>query len=216
MREPRPDRERAAQEAAREALFLVCLALDQSVAAAETCERAVPWFGALVWQSQALLAGAGLGGEVCDATCGWPAWRAMASAIITSLETADAARRLVEQEYFAGHPVLFPDLQAELEAQRNNVREFVRSTEGLVDLDAVLGRASSMASALAPAGAAHVDLDVLRASAEERAALRAATLVDSARATAYELLGERPAALPILERQLQACVARLTRSAAAA
>jgi hypothetical protein len=102
------------------------------------------------------------------------------------------ARATLERRFFGGHDVLFADATA--------------AWTGHVDF---VERLASLADALAPTSGPkpRARRSAVRAgspSLTERVAERVATLTGDARVRAYEILGDRPRAVEIMERRLLA------------
>ena len=92
---------------------------------------------------------------------------------VSELRAAEGARAIVEERYLAGHPALFPDAMRAAEEQ-------LKGTEALADLAVRLAELDGVPAA-EPA-----DPDVISARATELVA----DLVEPAKSTALEKLGE--------------------------
>jgi hypothetical protein len=98
------------------------------------------------------------------------------------------SRAIVQHRYFGGHDVFFPDAgQAWL--------EHVDLVERLVSLGGVLSQAGATATK-------RRGRDEEQGTVDVRIAEGVATLADHARIRAYEILGDRPKAVAIVERRL--------------
>jgi hypothetical protein len=127
--------------------------------------------------------------ELADA---WSQWRAVVARLSLDVRVETEARTRLERQYFGGHDVLFADAS---EAWASHV-DMVERLTSLVDAVASAGGPMSQSRRSIRSGAG--------GSLTERVAKRVATLADDARVRAYEILGDRPRAVEIMERRLLA------------
>ena len=106
---------------------------------------------------------------------------------VSELCAAQGARAIVEERYLAGHPALFPDAMTAWEEQ-------LKSTETLADLAVHLAELDGVPAA------ERVDPDVISTRATELVA----DLVEPAKSTALEKLGESDRARTIATGWLRA------------
>jgi len=116
-------------------------------------------------------------------------WRTALAISLTSLYAEATARSSIEERYFAGHAVLFPDLAQEL-------ADLAARLEGLADMADVLPE-------LRAEDGAPFALDDLQQQAHEAAPERTMELVTLARVAALDMLGERKRAEAAMERYLR-------------
>jgi hypothetical protein len=126
-----------------------------------------------------------------EQTDAWAQWRTMVDRLSLDVRVENEARMTIERRFFAGHDVLFADASA---AWTGHV-DFVERLASL---------AETMASAGGKMARSRRSTRVAGGSQTERVAERVATLTDDARVRAYEILGDRPSAVKIMERRLQA------------
>ncbi len=197
---PRDAVEAAARRAVGDGVFLFTLAIGLNVAALEIARleglRATAvsfWMGCL------------LGGpresdlppvevetyrrERADA---WAQLRLIVDRLSLDVRVQGEARATLERRFFGGHDVFFADAT---EAWAGHV-DFVERLAGLAD-------AMAPTSGPKPRPRRSTGTDVA-GSLAERVTERAAKLADDARVRAYEILGDRPKAVEIMERRLLA------------
>jgi hypothetical protein len=199
--------ERAVREAVNQAVFIVELVIGLNTAAEEAIRILVLRYAALFWEMRAISAEAQLktGGSSRGTsgarTARWTAWRGAVASLIDSLYLAEEARAHLERRYLERTPTLFPDLAADWQA----LREQAERLAGLGDTVTVTtawvdrGHHPRGPSSRRPA----IDLRKLRAAAHDRAPEEAASLVDAARATALDALGDMDGMATIAERWLR-------------
>jgi hypothetical protein len=125
--------------------------------------------------------------ELADA---WTLWRSVVDRLSVDVQIERETRAILQHRYFGGRDVFFADAsQAWLEQ--------VDLVERLVSLGSVLSRAGA-----APTKRRRRSEG--RRAVDARVAERVARLVDDARVRAYEILGDRPKAVAIMERRLLA------------
>jgi hypothetical protein len=204
--QPRELMRQAAHQAIRDGVFLVELVLKLNVAAEETIRIGALRYAALFWEMRALTAEAELarrsrscaGRSALNLVERWQAWCTASAALLTRTYAAEEARLLLERRYLDGHPALFLDAI-------DDWRQLQERAERLASLGGALpplwaGRRRVPRSAeIEPPG---LDLDALRAAARTQAPTVAAPLVDEARATALDVLGDAEGATSIAARRL--------------
>jgi hypothetical protein len=120
--------------------------------------------------------------------------------VLTEIYAAEEARTLLERRYLDGHPALFPDAIEDRQRLRDNAERLASLGGALPPLP--VGRRRARRSAeIEPPG---LDLDALRAGARAEAPAGAARLVDEARATTLDVLGNIEGAAVIVARRLRA------------
>ncbi len=114
----------------------------------------------------------------------------MVDRLSLDVRVENEARTKLERRFFGGHDVLFADAT---EAWTGHV-DFVERLASLADTMASTGRpmARPRRSTRTAAGG----------SLSTSVAERVATLADDARVRAYEIMGDRPRAVEIMERRL--------------
>lgn len=120
----------------------------------------------------------------------WQTWHEVLDGLVTLLETEEGARAALERRYFDGRSVLFGDARAAWA----DLRDIVNRLVGLAELLGATGRQSA-------GGWSERRADV-RSGADHGQA-RATILADDARVKAFEILGDRPRAVRIMERRLR-------------
>jgi hypothetical protein len=131
------------------------------------------------------------------------AWCGQAETLLQEWGQFSATCRLVERRYFAGHPVLYPDVAQTLE----NLREVVAGLVNLVNEHYVADWQRSTRFREQPTDASDLfrpkPLDVVGIVETADGSAIARYLVDVAKAEALEKLGERAKAEAILEPHLR-------------
>ena len=125
-----------------------------------------------------------------EQTDAWAQWRTMVDRLRLDARVETEARATLERRFFGGHVVFLADAG---QAWAGHV-DFVERLAGLADAMASTGGPKvrpRRSAALAGSG-----------SVTERVAERVARLTDDARVRAYEILGDRPRAVEIMERRL--------------
>jgi len=190
----------AVRRAVGDGVFLFSLALGLNVVALEIARleglRAAAtfyWMGCLLSGPRAAdLAPAEARTYERERADAWAQWRITVGRLSVDVRIESEARATLERRFFAGHDVLFADAT---EAWTRHV-DFVE-------------RLASLADAMAPTGGTKTRPrrstgSEAGGSVTERVAERVARLADDARVRAYEILGDRPRAVEIMERRLLA------------
>ena len=122
----------------------------------------------------------------------WGLWRPAVDRLRLDVRIENEARAALERRFFAGHDVFFTDARQAWDEHVDVVERVVRLADVFAPQDnpPSEGRGSSATEQ--------------GASIEVRVAERAARLADDARVRAFELLGDRPKAVAIMERRLLA------------
>jgi hypothetical protein len=195
--QPRDAIEAAVHGAVRDAVFLFCLVFQVNAQALEVARvEGLRAGGVFFWMS-ALLGGpraedlpaAEARVHADELAESWAIWRSVVDRLDVNLRVEIEARATIEKKFFGGHDVLLADAATEWASH--------------VDL---IERLSGMGEAM------HVPRAKARrgrpfgiepgSSIKTRTAARAETLADDARVRAYEVLGDRPRAVEIMERRL--------------
>lgn len=195
--QPRDAVESAVLRAVGDAVFLFALVIGLNGQALEIARleglRAAAvffWMGAL------------LGGPVVDEhpepdsdvrgrNAAWVQWRRIVDALSVTVRVETEARAALERRYFGGQEILLAD-----------------AAEAWAELVEMVERLGTLAETIIPAGRPTTGhrrsggLDSTE-TIEERMAERVAWLADDARVRAYDILGDRPCAVRILERRLR-------------
>jgi hypothetical protein len=197
--QPRAAIETAARRAVGDGVFLFTLAIGLNVVALEMARleglRATAvfyWMGCLLGgPRESDIPPAEVETYRRERADAWGLWWPVVDRLTLDVRVENEARTTLERRFFAGHYVLFTDA--------------TKAWTGHVDF---VERLASLADALASTGG---PMDRSRRSTRaaggsltERVAERVARLADDARIRAYELVGDRPRALQILERRLLA------------
>jgi hypothetical protein len=189
----------AVRRAIGDGAFLFSLALQLNVEALEFARleglratAAVFWMGSL------------LGGTACprapaadartyerELAGAWALWQTVVDRLTFDVRVENEARASLQRRFFAGHDVFFADAS---QAWAEHV-DLVERLAGLADTLVTNGGSKSpRRSNRTEAGR----------SVTERVAERVARLADDARVRAYEIMGDRPRAVAIMERRLLA------------
>jgi hypothetical protein len=195
--QPRDAVEAAVRRAVGDGVFLFSLALWLNVVALEIARleglraaAAFYWMGCLLGGPRAAdLAPAQVETYERERADAWAQWRIMVGRLSRDVRVESEARATLERRFFAGHDVLFADAT---EAWTGHV-DFVERLASL---------AETLAPTSGPKPRPHRSA-VLAGSGSltERVAERVARLADDARVRAYEILGDRPRAVAIMERR---------------
>jgi hypothetical protein len=122
----------------------------------------------------------------------WAQWRAVVDRLSLDVRVESEARATLERRFFGGHEVIFEDA-------RQTWAEHVDMVERLASL------AEAFATTAVPTvRPRRADDSQAGGSMKGRVADRVARLADDARVRAYEILGDRPRAVEIMERRLLA------------
>jgi hypothetical protein len=178
----------AVNSALRETVFRYELVLRIYVTAHELLDREA-LIDAALSAHVALLTSADEKTRLADATYSerFATCRDLLAFRVSELRAAQEARALVERRHLDGHAALFPDVAAAWDEQ-------VRSTEGIADMAARLAEFDGVPAAVPP------DPEAL----SRRTAELVADLVEPAKSTALEKLGEGERALGIAAGWVQA------------
>jgi hypothetical protein len=181
-------------------VFLFCLVFRINGAALEVAEveglrgtAVFFWMGSLLGGPRAAdLAPAEATVFKRESADAWGMWRSVVDRLGADLRVENEARATLENRFFGGHDVFLSDVTERWASHIDLIERLV----GLAEDMPWTGRAK--ARLRRPTGVEPV------ASAQERVAARAETLADDARVRAYEVLGDRPRAVEIMERRLSA------------
>jgi hypothetical protein len=125
--------------------------------------------------------------ELADA---WGLWRAVVDRLSLDVNIENEARATLQRRFFGGHDVFFADAA---QAWAEHV-DLVERLANLADL-----LATTRGSKARPRRSKETDA---ARSLTERVAERVTRLADDARVRAYEIMGDRPRAVAIMERRL--------------
>ncbi len=125
-------------------------------------------------------------GELADA---WALWRTVVDRLSLDLRVEKDARTALQRRFFGGHDVFFADAA---QAWSDHV-ELVERLVNLADL---------LATTAGPKPRRHSNQPHPGGSLTEPVAERVAKLADDARVRAFEIMGDRPRAVAIMERRL--------------
>jgi hypothetical protein len=125
--------------------------------------------------------------ELADA---WALWRTVVDRLSLEVRIEHEARATLERQFFGGHGVLLADAA---EAWAGHV-DIVERLMGLAEVMPWTGRAKDPRRSRTGMDAG--------ASLKGRVADRVVRLADDARVRAYEIMGDRPRAVAIMERRL--------------
>jgi len=195
---PRAAVEAAARRAVGDGVFLFTLAIGLNVVALEIARleglRATAvfyWMGCLLGGPRAAdlppAEAKVYERELADA---WALWWPVLDRLSLEVRVENEARATLEQRFFAGHDVLFADASTAWASHVDMVERLASLAETMASTGGPMARSSR--SSRTTAGG----------SLTERVAERVATLADDARVRAYEILGDRPRAVEIMERRL--------------
>jgi hypothetical protein len=196
--QPRDAIEAAVRRSVGDGVFLFSLALGLNVVALEMARleglRATAvfyWMGCLLGGRRAAdLPPAEAKVYERELTDAWALWWPVVDRLSLDVRIENEARATLERRFFGGHDVLFADAVA---SWASHV-DFVERLASLADVMAPTG--GPKARPRRPTGTA------AGGSLTGRVAERVATLADDARVRAYEILGDRPRAVEIMERRL--------------
>jgi len=125
-----------------------------------------------------------------ERTSAWATWLSVVDRLDLGVRVATQVRATIAERYYAGQDVLFADA-------RTDWTEYVETVEQLNWFADAIG-SSARGEAPRRARARQAALPAVEAGVDERVAL----LTDQARVRAYEVLGERPKAVAIMERRI--------------
>jgi hypothetical protein len=196
--QPRAATEAAVHRAVRNAVFLFCLVFKVNEQALEIAKveglRATAvffWMSALLGGPRAEDLEAAEARVYRDELAGkWTLWRSVVDRLEVDLRVEIEARATIEEKFFGGHDVLLADAATEWAGHV----DLIERLSGLADAMHVPKTAN--ARRRPPIGMEPA------ASVKTSGAARAETLGDDARVRAYEVLGDRPRAVEIMERRL--------------
>lgn len=129
------------------------------------------------------------GTDVRERAEAWAQWRRIVDALSVTVRVETEARAALERRYFGEQVVLLAD-----------------ATEAWADFVDIVERLAGLADAINLARGTRTrraGRSDTAASVEARVADQVAWLADDARVRAYEILGDRPRAVRILERRLR-------------
>jgi len=193
--------EAAVRRAVGDAVFLFVLVMKLNTAALELARLEGLRAAALSLWVGALLGGPPVGDREAresdleqgrERLAAWRRWHGVLDSIVTEVGAEEDARAALERRYFDGQSVLFADAA---EAW-TGLREHVDLLTALAERFPEVLRASTSSDDEPEVGGSSQSLTDLAAS-------RARTLADDARVTAFEVLGDRPRAVAIMERRLR-------------
>jgi hypothetical protein len=197
--QPRDAVETAVRRAVGDAVFLFSLALQLNVVALEMARleglRATAvfyWMGCLLGGPRAadLPPAEAKVYERELADC-WALWWPVLDRRSLDVRVENEARTTLERRFFAGHDVLFADAATSWASHVDMVERLASLAETMGSTGGKMARSRRSTR-------------VAGGSQTERVAERVATLTDDARLRAYEILGDRPRAVEIMERRLLA------------
>ena len=200
--EPRQVVESAVRRAVGDAVFLLALVLKLNGAALEVARleglRAAAlslWIGALLGGPRAADRQTRQRQSDLDRErqSMWKQWNRVLDNIVAEVRAEEEARGALERRYFDDQPILFTDATEAWAGLRDQV-------------DRLIALAELLPVAMRAAGSPTDEraTDSLAEQVADPAESRAAILADHARVTAFELLGDRPRAVAIMERRLRA------------
>ncbi len=198
--QPRDGIETAVRRAVGDGVFLFTLALGLNVVALEIARveglRATAvfyWMGCLLGGRRAAdlppTEATVHERELADA---WAQWCTVVDRLSLDVRVENETRATLERRFFGGHDVLFADASAAWASHVDFVERLASLADTMAPTSAPKPRPRRSA-VLAGSG-----------SLTERVAERVAVLADDARVRAYEIMGDRPRAVQIMERRLLA------------
>jgi hypothetical protein len=187
----------AVRRAVGDGAFLFTLVLELNSQAVEIAKveglratAAFFWMGSLLGGPRPDdLPPAGARTYLCERADAWALWRTVVDRLSFELHVENEARATLQRRFYAGHDVFFADVGR---AWADHV-DLVERLANLADLLAIPGgpKARRQSTAFGVGG-----------SLTERVAERVTWLADDARVRAYEIMGDRPRAVAIIERRL--------------
>jgi hypothetical protein len=195
---PRDAVEAAVHGAVRDAMFLFCLVFQINGAALKIAEveglrgtAAIFWMGCLLGGPRAAdLTPAEATVFKRESQDAWGLWRSVVDRLGADLRVENEARATLEERFFGGRDVLLADVSERWAGHVDLIERLVGLAEDMP------WTGTARARLRRPTGIEP------SASVPERAAARAETVADDARVRAYEVLGDRPRAVEIMERRL--------------
>ena len=196
--QPREAIEDAVYRATGDALFLFCLIFQVNIDAIEMARvEGLRAGGVFCWMGSLLggprdedLAPEELEQHHAELTRCWAMWLSVVDRLDWDVRVANGVRAALAERYYAGQDVLFADARTDWTAHVEQV-ERMRWFADAIGASA-RGKAAKRLRAAGPA------LPTVEAGVADRMAW----LTDQAKVRAYEVLGERPKAVAIMERRL--------------
>jgi hypothetical protein len=127
-----------------------------------------------------------------ELTSAWATWLWVVDRLDLDVRVATEVRATLAERYYAGQEVLFADARTDWEEHVETVERLTRLADAIGSSDR--GKAARSAGSREPA----------LPSVEARVVDRVAWLTDQAKVRAYEVLGDRPKAVAIMERRMLA------------
>jgi hypothetical protein len=198
--QPRDAVREAVRRAVGDGVFLFSLALGINVVALETARleglRATAvfyWMGCLLGgPRESDLPPAEVETYRRELADCWALWWPVVDRLRLEVRAENEARATLERRFFAGHDVFFADAGAAWASHVDLVERLASLAETMASAGGPMAR-SRRSTRIAAGGAL-----------SERVAERVARLADDARVRAYEILGDRPRAVAIMERRIMA------------
>ena len=196
--QPRDAIEAAVHGAVRDAVFLFCLVFQVNIAALEIAKvEGLRAGGVFFWMSSLLggpraedLPAAEARVHADKLADSWAMWRSVVDRLDVDIRIEIEARATLEKRFYGGHDVLLADVRAEW-------AHYVDLVERLSWMAEAMHVPRTAKTRRRPPGVVEAG-----ASVPARVAARAETLADDARVRAYQVLGDRPRAVEIMERRL--------------
>jgi hypothetical protein len=196
--QPRDAIETAVRGAVGDGVFLFSLALQLNVVALEIAKveglRATAvffWMGSLLGGPRADdLPSAEAKAYVRELADAWALWRTVVDRLSLEIRVETEARTTLQRRFFGGHDVFFADVGQAW-------ADYVDLVERLASLEDAMATTGGPKARLRRSNGTQAG-----GSVTERVAERVARLADDARVRAYEIMGDRPRAVEILERRL--------------
>ena len=196
--QPRDAIEAAVRRAVGDGVFLFSLALGLNVVALEMARleglRATAvfyWMGCLLGgPRESDIPPAEVETYRRERADAWALWWPVVDRLSRDVRVETEARATLERRFFGGHDVLFADASQAWASHVDLVERLASLAETMAPTGGPMAR-PRRGTRTAPGG-----------SLSERVTERIATLADDARVRAYEILGDRPRAVQIMERRL--------------
>jgi hypothetical protein len=197
---PREAIEDAVYRTTGDALFLFCLVFQVNIDVVQTADvealRAAAvflWMGCLLGGPRDEdLAPEELAEHHRELTSSWATWFSVVDRLERDVQVVNQMRVTLAERYYTGQDVLFADARTRWQEHVDQVGRIKWLADGIGS--SLRGKAARRQRARRPA------LPTVKAGVEERVAW----LTDWARVRAFEVLGERPKAVAIMERRLLA------------
>ncbi len=198
--QPRDAIETAVRRAVGDGVFLFTLALGLNVVALEIAKveglRAAAtfyWMGCLLGGPRAAdLPPAEAKVHERELADAWALWWPVVDRLSLEVRVENEARATLERRFFGGHDVFFADANAAWASHVDMVERLISLAETMAPTGGPMARPRTSRVTAA------------NGSATARVTERVARLADDARVRAYEIMGDRPRAVEILERRLLA------------